>query len=118
MSHVGPADDAAQSAFVWQPQFSIVVLHHAPRGFVAQSALVTHPTHTDICVLHTAPVEQSALVVHLRWHRCHKVLQASWAAAGQSALVEQPQVPFPPFVALLHHAPEGFVAQSAFVTQT
>jgi hypothetical protein len=88
-------EPAAQSALVEQPQVFVVVLHDAPRGLVAQSALV----------------------VHLGWHWCAKVLQPS--LAGQSALVEQPQVFVGVFVALgaapLHHAPWGLAAQSALV---
>jgi hypothetical protein len=107
-SHAEPLALPVQSPSDTQlTQEWVVVLH----TILPQSVFARHPTHSDVCGLHTAggpsPPLQSALVVHLGSHQWYEVLQA--LLAGQSVPDEHPHR----FVVVSQIAPAGLPAHSA-----
>jgi hypothetical protein len=91
-THAEPWQDppAGQSALVAHPHVCADVLQVDPRGLAAQSALVAHPTHRPVVVLHAGPAGlpvQSALLAQalLHWLPPH-----TWPLA-QSAFALQLQ---------------------------
>ena len=97
--HTEPFPLPAQSALEVQPHVLHVALQAPPQGFLAQSALVTQPTHRPVVVLQAGlpalPV-QSALEAHARMHAPIEpptnpgLLVVHTKPAGQSAFDEQP----------------------------
>jgi hypothetical protein len=131
-SHILPPAALVQSEFVAHPQLSLLQMgplelleqslfaRHATQLWTVvsqsgtglpQSALVTQPTHTAVCMSQTSPMLlQSALVLHLGTHWPLAVLQACWLE--QSLLVAHPHV----LVIVSQDVPAMLPAQSALVT--
>lgn len=117
VSHVEPAGEDAQSAFVAQPtQFPEAVSHAFAYGSLAQSVFdvqaLTHVPPNGLLSAHRLPVPQSDLLLQpqlLPWPKPGSTHSGPPAAVAQSALALHPHV----CLTVSHTGPRGFVAQSA-----